>query len=579
MRRSNIRANAGLLLPCWCFAFTFAAAVQIVLWSEADNILCILLAWMSCVLTGVLIFREGALLFFPWSSLMTLMFCLTTTGLPIVLTLLQGDPITFGLEVPVATFSHLFVCQIVVLLVHIGYRNMIVWRNWENRFRATVLRPLRLLEAPHWKEVTGIGVLGLASSIYVLVFVRDQNAGTLQITGSIFDKFVQGLIPLAYAPFLLLLPLTAGQSRKSLIWRVGFVIVYTLPILFLALAANTRTLAFLGVATIGVGLFLMVLSGDVRLDPMRNVIPGLLLLPVALLVAGDIAVAMRAARDQRTDISSLDEAKETLKLLTVKRDELRNPRNEMLGGEDDSEAWYVTSPLFSRLVCAQFQDRALAIGLDINDEEKKTLRRMENEHVLEALPNPLLKLLTDSRIGLIDGEFDKNEVNVGGCSIGGYMVYLGGASRSRGPQTVVMDEHGDLVGDVFATGGFIGDGFAAYGWSYLLIFGASAFVLFLFCDSLYSPVGIAASEESFRETSFAIVGLINGFTLATVLSAEGMSDFIWFIVRQPFQMLFTYCFVFWVIRFLTQALFGNPRKWRATPPYFCNDAPVAWRGD
>jgi len=510
---------------------------------------------------------------------MTLMFSLTTTGLPIVLMLLQGDPITFGLEVPVATFSHLFVCQIVVLLVHIGYRNMKIWRNWEDGLRATVLRPLGLLEAPLWKEVIGIGALGFASSVYVLVFVRDQNAGTLQITGSILDKFVQGLIPLAYAPFLLLLPLTPGQSRQSFIWRLGFVILYTLPILFLALAANTRTLAFLGVATIGIGLFLMVLSGDIRLDLKKNCLPGLILLPVALLVAGDIAIAMRAARDQRTDISALDEAKETLKLLTVKRDELKNPRNEMLGGNDDSEAWYVTSPLFSRVVCAQFQDRALAVGLDINDEEKKALRRVEKEHVLEALPNPLLKLLGDSRIGVVDEGFDKNEVNVGGCSIGGYMVYLGGASRSHGPQTVVMDEHGDLLGDVFATGGFIGDGFAAYGWSYLLIFGASAFVLFLFCDSLYSPASIGESEGCSHEASFAMVGLINGFTVATVLSAEGMADFIWFIVRQPLQMLLTYCFVFWVIRFLTQTLFGKPTRCRATRPSLCNDATLARRGD
>jgi hypothetical protein len=533
------------------------------------------MAWVASMLTGFVIFREGALLLFPWSSLMTLMFCLSTTGLPIVLTLIQGDPITSGLEVPVATFSHLFVCQVVILLVHIGYRNMRVWRNWEDKFRVTVLRPLRLLEAPLWKEVIAIGLVGFASSIYVLVFVRDQNAGTLQITGSICDKFVQALIPLAYAPFLLLLPLTVGQSRKNLIWRTGFVVVYTLPILFLALAANTRTLAFLGVATIGVGLFLMVLSGDIRLDLRKNVIPGLILLPVALLVAEDIAVAMRAARDQRTDISSIDEAKETLRLLTVNRDELKNPRNEMLSGEDDSEAWYVTSPLFSRLVSAQFHDRAIAVGLNLNDEEKKTLRRMEKEHVLEALPNPLLKLLRDSRIGLIDEGFDKNEINVGGCSIGGYMVYLGGASRAHGPETVIMDEHGDLIGDVFATGGFIGDGFAAYGWSYLLIFGASAFVLFLFCDSLYSPVSATPFEECSHETSFAIVGLINGFTLATVLSAEGMADFIWFIVRQPFQMLLTYCVVFWVTRFLTQALCGKPKKWRAMPPNLCNDASVA----
>jgi hypothetical protein len=577
VRESNIRANARLLFRCWWIVFTFVAAIQVVLWPDADNILCVSLAWVSCILTGVAMFRQSALLLYPWSSLMALVFCLSTSGLPLVLTLLQGDPITFNLEVPVATFGHLLLCQIVVLLVHIGYRDMRIWRKWEDRFRATVLRPLGVIEAPSGKEMLGIGALGLAASIYVLVFVRDQNDGTLQITGSIFDKFAQGLIPLAYTPFLLLLPLTGGGSRKGFIWKFGFVILYSLPILFLALAANTRTLAFLGVATIGLGLLLMVLSGDIRLDLKKNFVLALIILPLALLVADNIAIAMRAAREERAEISSLDEAKETFKLLTIKRDELKTPRNEIAGGNDDSEAWYVTNPLFSRLVCAQFQDRALAVGLDMNDEEKQALRRVENDHILEALPNPLLKILADARIGLIDEGFDKNEVNVGGCSIGAYMLYLGGASRGHGPQTVVMDESGDLFGDVFATGGFIGDGFAAYGWSYLLIFAASAFVLFLFCDALYSPASQIASDELSRETSFALVGLINGFTLATILSADGIADFVWFIVRQPFQMLLTYCVVFWLVRFASQTLFGKPRTWLTARSSLCNAATPIYR--
>jgi hypothetical protein len=248
-------------------------------------------------------------------------------------------------------------------------------------------------------------------------------------------------------------------------------------------------------------------------------------------------------------------AKETLQLMTTRRNELKDLRALMRQGNDSFDAWYVTSPVLSRLVYTQFQDRGLAIALGLDEVAKQKLRQAEVDHILAAMPNPLIKLLSNRQLGLVDPQYDKNQI--GGCSLGAYMLYLGGTSTISGAPQVRLDEDGRLVGDVFATGGFIGDGMAAYGWWYLVLFAGLSFLLFLFADTLYGFAGIPKAGNSFWEGGFAVVGLINGYTLATILSTESFAEFVRFIFRQPFQWLVVYAMVFWSVRFVGRALFGG----------------------
>jgi hypothetical protein len=557
IQQSNAVLNMKLTLLCWWFIFSFAAVFQIALWPTSDNIACVLLAWSSCMATGVVMLRGRVTFLYPWSSLMVLGFCLSTCGLPVVLTLLQASPMTFNLEVPVATFSHLLICQILLLLIHAGYRNMKLWRRWEQGFRMKVLRPCGLLETPSWGETLAIGAVGLASSAYVYIVLRDQNAGTLNITGSAVDKFVQGLCPLTYAPFLSFFSNAPVRTRGGLTFRLGFMIFYSLLVFFIALAYNTREFAFSGFAIIGIFVVLLLLSGKRRLHLNKVILVGAIGLLLTLTIGSDVAVAIRVARFDRSTMSSLDIVKETIQLLTVNRDELNNLRDIMQHGNDESEAWYVTSPVLSRCICTQFQDQALAIGLGFSEAEKQMLRHVEFEHILTSLPNPALKMLSSPEVNLIDAAYDKDQVNVGGSSIGAWMLYLGGTSTIGGIKEVSMDETGKLVGEVFATGGFIGDGFAAYGWWYLLPFVIVAFLLFLFSDSLYGFLSNSSRENAVWESSFAMVGLVNGYALATALTKESIAAFIMFIVRQPLQWLVVYGVVFFVVRFVSRMFFGR----------------------
>ena len=473
---------------------------------------------------------------------MVLIFCMQNLGLPLVLLLFQGDPFTRNLEVPVTTFSHLLICQVVLLLVHAGYRNLGVWRQIQDGFRLKVLRPLGFLERPGWTELLAMGVVGLAAMIITSI---PGEVGAAPI----WFKVVQGMIPLSFAPFLAVVPAIGLNDHKRGFSRFWPVTLYSLPVLCIGLAFNSRSFVFIGITLVGTTLVLLLICGKIRLRLKPALIVGAIGVLLISTIGSDIAVAVRVARVDRDNISALKVAENTLKLLTTDRKTLADLNDLMQQGEDSAESWYVTSPVFSRLVVTHFQDRAMACGVNLGNGQKEWLRQAEIERIWETLPNPLLRLL--------DVGIDKYQSTSGGGSMGALMLYLGGGSSDARTQVVFIGPSGNLEGDKYAVGGFIGDGYAAYGWAYLLPFGGISLLLFLFSDSLYGIVNRPTHENPYPQFHFAFVGLINSGALLGALLTESISGIIGFAIRQPLQMLVIYAGAFWMVRFVTRTFFGN----------------------
>src|ERR1035437_1770024 len=143
-------------------------------------------------------------------------------------------------------------------------------------------------------ELLALGAVGLASAVYTYIILYDPSQlynpsqGGVSITGSVGDKFVQGLIPFCFAPFLGLLPSFISQKPSSFLFRLGVILVYFLPVLYIALAYNTRGIIFFGVAIAGTGLLLLLLSGKMRLVLTRSVFWGLAGLLLISIIGSDI---------------------------------------------------------------------------------------------------------------------------------------------------------------------------------------------------------------------------------------------------------------------------------------------------
>jgi len=508
------KSNVDLLLRIWLGAISIAAIAQVLQWPEEQTIICTLLAWCSCVMTGFAVFRYRVTLCFPWSSLMILMFCLQSCGLPLCLLLIQGNPIDEHLRVPVATFTHILLCHIVLIVTHLVYCRM----RWAQGIGSGFWRRF-LLGFGFFKKLTvwqilSLGGVGFLCTFYLTSVTRLEQGGQIAATGAVWERLVNGLTSFAFAPFLLLFPsqIITGGIRKRL---KLFLIAYLLILFCVAAALNSRGFLFVGFAMALVFLILSLFTGSIRLKLSTLTIWSLLAV-LSLSIASDLAVTLQLARNSRASKTSMELILDTVSLLTVGRDDLEKAKAETKSGADATiESWYVFDPTLSRLVTTHFLDRALAIGLNFDANTKTSLREAEYEKAIAVLPNPILKVC--------NLKIDKDYVM--GCSMGDQMMVWGGDNG--------------LIGG-FGTGGFIGDGYAAFGWDYLFFYGLISFVLFLIADSFYQQIIPQKQNQFGSNSNFSPVGFMFGFTIVTVLFNDSMAGLIGFIIRQPLQWLFLF---------------------------------------
>lgn len=520
--------NVTLLRRIWLATFSVAAVVQIVFWPEGENLICVSLAWLACMASGLMIMQSRVTVLYPWSSFLVLFFCLEH-DLPLLILTFQGNPLIHNLRVPVDTFSHLLLCQLVLLIMHFVYRCFGFSQDIRQSLQNHILRPLGFFTTLRTWEVWLFGAVGLVSAFYICVFVRMKQGGQIAPTGPVLERLASGMIPLTFMPFLLLIPgqtLAAFNNNRARHWRFPLIFIgYVAAILILSMAYNGRGFMFIGFALAGVVSGVMVLSGQVQLVVKKVFWLSCFGMIFISTVGSDFAIALRVARDDRVNKSSGELIHETLTILTTERSRLQPLRKNMAQGHDDSEAWYVTSAVFSRLVNTHFQDRALAIGESLSESSKASLGEISRERFLCTLPNPILKFF--------GFPFDKDGV----CahSLGDWLVYFDGET----PEVI----------SGFATGGFIGDGYALFGWGYLILFGVAAFVLFILSDSCYLIVtGGSGKSRANCYSLFALVGLMNGYELVSSLTIESISGMFSFIMRQPLQWLVLFGGLLAVIR-------------------------------
>lgn len=506
-------ANVVLLRRAWVISFSLAAVLQIAVWPEWDNIACVMLAWFASMVTSLVVLRGRVTVFFPWSSLLLLMFCLQNISLPLVLLIFQGNAITANLKVPVWTFFHLCCCQLVFLGTHWVYRHL--WLGQMARFgvQNKVLKPLGIFTRIEPWKLWGMGLVGFASAVYIYVFVRAEQGGALMVTGSVWQRVANGFIPFAFAPFLFLLPGQAiGIVGKNHWVSRALLGIYFIIILLLAMAFNCRSIMFIGVAMAGVVALLLVLVGNIRLVLKRIFWIGLVGLILIATVGSDFSLAMRLVRDDRANKSAVELIQETFTILTLERERLHASKADLATGQDTAEAWYITSPMFSRLVNTHFQDRALAVGQELGAGNTSILWTTEGEQLLCTLPDPMVKLL--------DPNMNKDLIK--SSCIGDWLLVMGGDEYAMGG---------------FNTGGFIGDGFALFGWFYFLPMAFIVLLFFILSDAFYLVAFTNLPSANQNIGVFALVALINGYALATSLSIESISGLFAFLLRQPVQWL------------------------------------------
>lgn len=499
--------------------------VQVFVWRSWPNLFAIgitLIAWLfvtSFMLKPYVVKR------FPLSFFLILGFSATQFYLPPIFTLLEGKPVIYNLDVPYSVFVHSFAVLAVLIAAHLLYRFR--FKNLLPKIR-TLLAKGKLFTPPSDLQIWLMGWIGLAAMFYIYFYA--PSAG-IEIAGPV-DKFIQGLIPFSYAPFLLPLGKLYGRSgsvSKTLIIQLA---LFFLVLLLVSLGRNSRGAFMYGFAAIGFAYFLGLLLQKYP-GALFNWKKIVLAFAAVWLITGplmDLGTAMVMVRGQRSDVTRTEllwktievyQDEEALQNYREIRDQIVNPGLRTSEWDED----YLDNIFFARFANLKYNDNSLELAADVGPRDASFSEFTVNRF-WSILPRPVLSFLN----------IDANKDQVNAVSFGDYLYFRGSGSKQA------------LGG--FRTGHFSGTGMAAFGWWYLLFLGISAIPLFFLLDLLVRY--IPASNRSRFTAVFSLAGLLSITSVFMFFPTESIVSVFGFLIRGWIELVFLYWGIFHITRFLTR---------------------------
>lgn len=435
--------------------------------------------------------------------------------LPLVATLAEGKPITFGFERPYETFLY----EIILFL----FSSLAFYLACEKPLRNPKNNIIqKALYQFHFFQITpailwGMGLLGLLTRLY------NFGAGDVEY-GDVGGKFLEGLTYLMYAPICLIFPSLLGlkYSDKKSVW------VYVSCIFIINIASNSRQSIITPIATIVLLFFVYVILNNIKLtkyfSPAKWVFMGLILVFVLNLLT-NVSLAMLHTRKVRTDLDKLELFEKTIE--TVQDETLMNRLKIAKDKADENQfityiqGWteqYVDNFMLARYANMRITDETLYYA-EKKGYANRQMQEVFKQNLWALLPTPVMRFfgvyLDKNKL-----EFSRGDL-LYGSGFGGYRV----------------TSH-------------VGDGLATFGYWYFPIQFIVSFIVFKLVNSLvyYTRSGVLYSP-------YAVMGVF-GF-LGMFRNANGVTGDLGYIIRGFLQDIITYLIIYHLVRMLLR--FINPK--------------------
>lgn len=461
----------------------------------------------------------------PLSSLALIGCGLANFFAPLVMTTLEGKPVTFQLHRPDLSFGFNLLAFGVLIAVHVLYLSSPFLQAIRAEITNRLLVPMGLFIAPSPLQLLVLGMIGVGSMAYIYLVLGLTTGETF---GSIGLKAIEGLFWLAYAPYLVFLyPLLGANWHRAKSLAVPLVI-FSSAMLVVGSARNSRASIVMGVVGVLLGLLLGGWLGVVSptLFRLRNTL--LVAVGAALMypVFNEFSAAMLEARSERHQVSPLNVVQSTIgaflsggstETVAIGRAESTSVA-QWHGGDE----YYLDNTLFDRFCNLKFADNTLAIVADLNPTQRSAIAAREWEKSLSILPQPVLNA--------IGAGFDKESQR---GSMGSFIYYL-----SSGRPEVI---------DQLSTGSYLASGWAAFAWGFPLVIALLGGCLFIGLD-------IFAVSQRMRSgpviSAVAVMGLFGIFTLFTTAAGapESVAGLVEVLLREIPQQAVIYAAAFWLVK-------------------------------
>lgn len=510
---------------------------QYLFWENLQNmvaIACVLLAWTAI---STIYLKNSMLQSYPLSAFLLIGFSSTQFYFPLIFTSLEGKPLTFNLDMPFEVFFHSLAALMVLIIAHMVYRLFAKNPGYKEN---TLLIRVGLFTPPEPLQIWIMGIIGLGATFYVWLY-SPNIAGT--VTGSAFDKLVQGLIPFSYAPFFIPFGKMYG-SRTSEIKKIALpLLAFSLCLFLVSLGRNSRGGFMIGFSSVGFAYALGLILGvfKTQLFTLKNGLIGVLLIWLMTGPVADIGTAMVLVRNNRSEISYSELISQTL-IAYGDKEAIKNYRLNDKNAKVDKTDWnevYVDNIIIARFSNLKFNDISLVQASRIEEKDPEMMR-FTIDYVWATLPQPFLDAL-----GV---EIDK--VMLKTVSFGDYLYYRAGAPA-------------ETLGG-YRSGHMAGVGMAAFGWWYLLILGLGIIPVYALFDSFFRYKKIGWSPAGFihrRQLQFSLCGMLALDINFRFLPAESVTTTIVFLLRDWIQLVILYLIVYYLtlgLVFMIGKVFPKP---------------------
>ena len=358
-----------------------------------------------------------------------------------------------------------------------------------------------------------MGLIGLISYLMQGLPLGSSRGAPIEKAINAFQFFV-------WSPFLIPHYLSS-QGSSYCNWRSAraLLIIHTMAVVGIGIAANARTIIFLGAITVTLLYLVDALRSNNHLVPRNILRIGLISVLAMVFVSplSDFATAMQIARASRGKLQGYEMIQKTWDVwnrpIVIAKFRDSGLKAAKFGAYDEN---YVTNPMLSRFVETKFHDNALFFAGSLNtDDAKREVRSTAKMFVWAALPGPFLRF-----IGV---DVDKDKLRF---TMGDYLAYL-----SRG---IPLGSY--LTGSVFAEG--------------MIVFGVAFPIIYvILCILSFTAFDILSSGEGEILANISPVAQMNIWTFFIHgISGDSLSVFTTGLIRGIPQLVLIYTATFLVCK-------------------------------
>jgi len=483
---------------------------QVLVAPGTTNIISNLLALAAFVLSCGVVFNHRNINIGSALSATVLFLMISANSLaPMIGTLLEGNPITETLTVPVEVFAHRLIFALCLIIAHYLSRSAssLYIRYAVSRASKTLHTKIVVPPVSLWV----IGAIGISSILFKQLHPPE-----------FLIKFLDGFAFLMMAPFLMLLPpyYSKALMLKQRVWLISY---YLLQVI-IAFVFNSRMIMVLPAGVVVAGWLLSLLTGHIVVS-IKTMRTGLIRGIAGLFIIGqfaDLSTAILIERANRENRSAMEQLRGTVTRFFDKQaiTDYKVESLALLKGVSAYQEWqenYVRNPFLSRFIQVKFDDNCFYRIAAFNQSNFETLREFTFDRVMVQLPQPLLDLFSI--------KIDKKAV--GSLSVGDEIDALYDGSDGG-----------------FKTGSIPSHAFALFSWAYPFVLIFIYYLIFSVYHGFFTPFRV--KSMSGRKTP--TLALLLTFTIYVAISLDGVDVLLGALVRGIIQLVLMYAIALWVVK-------------------------------